>query len=158
MGLVELGALNGVLLGSLFELALRSIYIFEHSRGQTLSDPGVHIQMASYPFAWWQLPFRSLVLVTLASLVARRYLARRATSSVFLWQVIGLLAVFGLCAYGVILGWYGWYVIGDSLPPTEYLAHVLMTEMSIILRVIPFVLGFNLLFAFALRPVKVQLQ
>ena len=152
MGLVELGAINGLLLGSLFELALRSIYLLErHSQERTPLPPDVHIQTSPYPFAWWYPPLLSLVLVTLSSFLASRYLARRVTSPVLLWQVIGVLTMLGLCAYVIIGVGYKWYSIEAVLPATEYLAHVLRTEMGIILCVSPFVLGFNLLFAFALR-------
>ena len=159
MGLVELGAINGILLGSLFELALRSIYLLErYSQERTPLPPDVHIQMASYPFAWWYLPLLSLVLVTLASFLVRRYLARRVTSAFLLWQVIGVMAVLGLCAYVIIVVWYRWYSSETILPAAEYLAHVLTTELGIVLRVTPFVLGFNLLFALALRSRKARLS
>ena len=155
MGLVELGAVNGVLLGSVFELALRSTYLLEkHLQERTPLPPDLHIQISPYPFAWWYLPFLSLVLVTLAGLSVRRYLAPNITSPFLLWQLIGGLAVLGLCAYAIIVICYNWYSTDTILSSTEYLAHVLTAEMGIILRVAPFVLGFNLLFAFALSSSK----
>jgi hypothetical protein len=158
MSLVELGAINGLLLGSLFELVLRSIYLLEeYSQEWAPLPPDVHIQMASYPFAWWYLPFLSLVLVTLASFCVRRYWTRRVISSVFLWQVIGALAVLGLFAYVVTVVWYKWYFSQPDLLATEYLAHVLRSELIPIVCAIPFVLGFNLFFALALRSLKPQL-
>lgn len=148
---VELGAISGMLFGILLESVLRSIYLYEtHVQEQTLLPLDVHIQMMPYPSSWWYLPLFSLVLITLASFLVHRYFARHIKSSVWLWQVIGLVAVLEACLYSVIVIWYQWYHSQFDFLGIDYLV-LIKGDLRIILRVLPVVLGFNLLFALALR-------
>ena len=156
--IIKLGAINGILFGTLLELTLRARYSYGmYVFNQTPLPPDMHIQIAPYPFKWWYLPLLSLVLVTLASFLVNRYLAKYLKSSIWLWQVIGFVAVLEACVYSAITIWYQWYYSRFDFLGMDYLLHAIKSEQSICLRVLPVVLAFNLIFALMLRFRKARL-
>jgi hypothetical protein len=156
---VKLGAINGLLFGTLSELIFRSMFLYErYVQHQTPISPGLHIQEAPYPFNWWYLPALFLVLVTLASLVVHRYLTQFIKSAVWLWLIIGIVAVFGCGIYAVIMAsWYQWRSEFDFLG-MDYLAQAIKSDLKICLLFLPIALAFNLLFSKVLCFWKVKLR
>ncbi|MCA1592530.1 MAG: hypothetical protein LC754_07750 [Acidobacteria bacterium] len=154
---IILGAINGILFGMLLELIFRSIFLYEkYVQRQSPISPGLHIDMAPYPFSWWYLPVLFLVLVTLASLLVHRYLSSHIKSRIWLWQVIGFAAVLECCLYAAILSWYHWYR-GFAFLGVADLVQAMESGLKTCLLFLPVALVFNLLFAVGLRFRKVEL-
>ena len=106
--------------------------------------------MAPYPFNWWHLPALFLTLATLASLSVHRCLAGHIKSAIWVWQIIGILAVAGCGLYAVIMvGWSRWRGGFGSLG-VDYLAQAIKSDLKICLLFLPIALAFNLLFGRAL--------
>lgn len=154
---IKLGAINGILFGTLLELICRSIFFYErYVQERTPLSPGLNIDMAPYPFSWWYLPILFLVLVTMASFIVHRYLSARIKSHIWLWQVIGVVAVLECFLFAAILNWYHWYR-GFAFLGTEDLAQAVGSELKLCLLFLPVAILFNLLFAIGLHFRKVEL-
>jgi hypothetical protein len=154
---IKLGAINGILFGTLLELTFRSIFFYErHVQERMPISPGLNIDMAPYPFNWWYLPILFLILVTLASFLMHWYLSERIKSHLWLWQIIGFVAVLECCLYAAILNWYHWFRGFDFLG-TEDLAQAMGSDLKICLLFLPVAILFNLLFAIGLHFRKVEL-
>ena len=155
---IRFGAINGVLFGTSLELTLRLIFLYErHVQNQTPISPDPHIQMAPYPFNWWYLPALFLALVTLASFIVHRYLAQHIKSAMWLWQIIGIVAVVGCGLYAVIMiSWYQWRSEFDFLGLGS-LAPAIKSDLGLCLLFLPIAVAFNLLFSKVLRYWKVPL-
>jgi hypothetical protein len=158
LSVVELGAINGFVFGSLLELSLRAIYVYEaYMFAQTPLPTGLHICPTSYPFSWWFLPVFSFVLATLASYLTNRCFGQLIKSSFVLWQIVGFVAILGACLYSVVAVLYHWYFGEFNFLGIDYPADVIPTELIYVLRISPGVIFFNFLFARVLRLWKKRL-
>lgn len=148
---LELGALNGIIFGSLFEVTYRSLFLWETYRlKQTPAPEGLSIDLSPYPFRWWYLPVLSLVLVSLASLLVHRLLSRSIESTIWRWQIIGVVAVLGCFVYVCGMDGLRWYAEFTYLG-AGYLLDVVAGELRWLSFVLPLVLGYNLIFGAVLR-------
>jgi len=155
---VKLGAINGILFGTLSELIFRSMFLYEgHVQNQTPISPDLHILMAPYPFNWWYLPALFLALVTLSSFIVHQYLAQHIKSVIWLWQIVGIVAVAGFGLYALIMiGWYQWRSELDFLG-IDSLAPAIKSDLGLCLLFLPIAVAFNILFSKVLRYWKVPL-
>ena len=158
---LELGAVCGLLFGILSEIIFRSIFLYEGYVHPPIKSAEFSIDMAPYPFSWWYLPLLWLILVALASYFVHRYLARHIKSSIWLWQVVGIVAVLEGCSFSFILVVYGWYSqFGhwEARVLWEGIIDSTLRELKIGLFFLPFLLVFNLIFVMVLRRWRLQFQ
>ncbi len=158
---IELGSLCGLLFGLLSEAILHSLFFYDSYAHPITSPDNLNIDLTPYPFNWWYLPLLWLVLVALASYFAHWCFAGYIKSSIWLWQIIGLTAVFVGCLASFIIGSYSWYLRYPDWETRILLEGIINStwgEVQIFLFFLPFLLAFNLMFVTVLRRCKWQLQ
>ena len=149
---IALGAINGILFGILMETVLRSLFLYEkYLRDKKPPLSNLNISYLPYPFNWWFLPLLSVVFVTLATFIVHRYFAQYIKSSIWFWQVVGIVAVLGLVVYSIPYSLYNWCFSKFSFPESYYSIEAMQQDLPIFLVAFPSIAVFNLLFALVLK-------
>ena len=144
-----MGAFNGLALGVTAELVMRALYQYELSDAErTPADSQIVIDTIPYPFSWWYLPVLSFALVTIASVIAHRFLRPHVKSQIFLWPAIGALAVLELYLITAAIDW--WNATNSPLQ-ADYWQFAHSNKLFPWLLLVPGILVFNLLFGWLLR-------
>lgn len=155
---IALGAINGILFGVSMETVLRSLFLYEkYLRGKEPLSPNLHISYLPYPFNWWFLPLLSFVFVTLATFIVHRYFAQYIKSSIWFWQVVGVVAVLGLVVYSIPHSLYTWCFSIFDFSESYYSMEAIQQDLPILLIAFPSIALFNLLFALVLKWRKLNL-
>ncbi len=155
---VALGAINGILFGTLVETVLRSLFLYEkYLRDKRPVSSNIHFSYLPYPFSWWYLPLLSFVFVTFATFVVHRYFAQHIKSSIWFWQVVGFVAVSGLVVYSIPHSLYNWCFSQFDFTKAYYSMEALQKDLLILLIAFPSIAIFNLLFALVLKWRKLNL-
>jgi len=149
----QLGAINGLALGVVAELLMRTIYAYERSRGGPAAGSEIIIDRMPYPFSWWYLPLLSLVLVTVASVIVHRYLLPHLRSQISRWPAIGALAIFELYLITLALDWWN---ASHSISREDYWQFAYSTKLFPWVLLIPGVIIFNLLFGWLIKTFSIS--
>jgi hypothetical protein len=98
-----LGAINGLLLGSMAELS-RQVYNGQRELERLAANGGSIIDVSD-PIK--DMPIvvlvSSVVFFTIASLLVHRYLANRLKTPILIWQIVGVVAVIGACLMTLVI-------------------------------------------------------
>ena len=168
LDLVKLGAINGLIFGSIilsiflsFCLYLGYLEYLESLNSSSTNFNSVRLLKCS-SYDLWFFPLLTLTLVATASLFIKQFVPQLTKFSIFIWQVVGLITSFELYVFGVahsLLGELKNCEINnynvfrcENLDIWHYLLP--RQENLIILLVI---LAYNLVFALLLRCLKKDL-
>ncbi len=154
---IALGAINGLVFGTLLETILRSLFLYEKFLRNKKPSGNFSISYLPYPFNWWFLPLMFFVAATFATFIVHRYFARFTKSNIWFWQIVGVGAVFGCAVYLTLSIFRFWYFSEYDFPIVESLKEDLKSDLFSLLVVLPFVAAFNLLFALVLKWRKLNL-
>jgi hypothetical protein len=141
----KLGALNAILFGIITDLVLRMVYNYERTSLISLrTEVNLNIDLSPYPFQWWYLPLMSVALIIPATILVYRYLLSHLNSYLWLWQAVGIAAVFECYLLTLTMDWWNahfsemgadYWAVAYSIKPVPWIF------------ILPAVSVFNLLFA-----------
>lgn len=158
ISVVTLGAINGILLGILSEIVLRSAFLLEvFLRSREPLSPEISIDFLPYPFSWWYLPLLSLTSVTLATFIVHRFLIVYIKSSVWFWQMVGIVTIFICAIYSTIFFFYNWSISNFEFVELDSVVSALRGDLFILFVMFLIGAAYNLLFAFVLKRIKSHL-
>lgn len=156
--IVALGAINGIIFGTSLEIVLRSLFLYEKYLRDKKPSTGFQINYSPYPFSWWFLPFSPFVFVTLATFIVRRYFAQYIKSTIWFWQIVGVIAVFGFAVYSTLFNFYYCYFNEElDVMLIDSFMQTLQADLFMLLIAFPIVAAFNLLFALVSKWRKLNL-
>lgn len=137
-----IGAVNGLILGTLVEIALRLLYSLDgYLQDQTPLPYGMSISYAPYPFRWWWFPLIGVIMFAPAATVTQWLFFGHTTR--YQGAVIAGCIVIGEF-YLFNLVWDLWLVMTSDMG-TDYWRYALSNKPRLWVVLIPFVLMFSLL-------------
>lgn len=93
LNLIALGALNGLILGSLSITPFAFFCAFDDCKGyENLAGGGTIDFICGCKYVDWLLPIELSLIVTIASFLVRLTIYKRIDSRLLLWQIIGVVS------------------------------------------------------------------
>ena len=156
---IALGAINGILFGTMLETVLRSLFLYEKYLRDKRPSGGFSISYSPYPFSWWYLPLLSFVFVTLATFIVHRYFSQYIKFSIWFWQTVGVVALLECAVYLILRSLYYHYLYFSEYDflPIESLITGIESDLFMLLIASPIIAAFNLLFALVLKWRRINL-
>src|SRR5215204_2289687 len=152
---IALGAINGILCGTVSEIVLRSLFLLErYFQSREPLPQGISISLMPYPFNWYALPLLFFVLGTIAVFIAHCCLARRIKSSVWYWQTVSVVSILLGVAYTTIGTFYYWFNSSRYPAGLEFVVNSIKFDLLLFLSIYLIIAAFNLLFALFLKKVN----
>lgn len=155
---IALGAINGILFGVLSDITWRlGFFVETYLRSRPPPPVGITICYSGYPFRWWYLPLLSFIAVTSATFIVHHCAAKYIKSSIWFWQIVGVVIVFAFATFSIIYVLYYGEFTEFGLTELYSVMSDVKRDFFVLFIAYPIIVIFNLLFALILKRFKTHL-